>query len=380
MSQVLRRRMRRMLADPSLVRLAALAALAFVVFALLSPAFFSVINFQSMGFQVAEVGLLSLAVMLSMLTGGIDLSIVSIAAVASVVAAKLFTAVDAASMTGVGALAATAAFIVVGMLAGVACGVLNGTLITRLRISPILATLGTMQLLNGVAVILTGGRAIYGFPSQFLTIGNGHLAGVPVPLLILLAGATLTTVFVNRTGVGLSIKLVGANPIAARYSGLNNDRVLMLTYVASAILASSAGIIIAARSASANADYGASYVLLAIVIVVLGGVNPLGGYGTVTGVVLAAFTLQMVSSGFNQIGLTAFHYLVAQGVILITVIGIDTLSGRFYISRWIASMSPRRSRGRCDPGEGQHQATSQPSGGGPTEPGSERQQQGGGRT
>jgi simple sugar transport system permease protein len=103
--------------------------------------------------------------------------------------------------------------------------------------------------------------------------------------------------------------------------------------VASGLLASLAGIIIAARSASASADYGTSYLLLAIVIVVLGGVNPLGGYGTVLGVLLSAFVLQMVSTGFNMVQFSAFAYQIAQGVILVAVIGVNTLTNR-YGSRW----------------------------------------------
>ena len=137
-------------------------------------------------------------------------------------------------------------------------------------------------------------------PDAFLEIGNGYAGSVPIPVLVLLTGAVLTAIFINRTGRGLRIELLGANEVAARYSGLRNDRVLFVTYLVSACLASLAGIVIAARSASAIADYGASYVLLAIVIVVLAGVNPLGGFGTVTGVVLAAFTLQMVNTGLNR--------------------------------------------------------------------------------
>lgn len=334
--------LRSLLAERSLVRLIVVAAGVFILFSVLaSPYFFSVINFQSMGFQVAEVGLLSLAVMLSMLTGGIDLSIVSIAAVASLVTAQLFRATDAQTATGMLAIGETVAFMAIGLLVGTACGVLNGLLITRVRITPILATLGTMQLLNGLAIVWTGGEAVYGMPEPFLTIGTGNLLAIPIPVIVLLLAAVLTAAFINRTGTGLRLKLVGANPVAARYSGLNNDRVLMMTYIASALLASVAGVIIAARSASASADYGASYVLLSIVITMLAGVNPNGGYATVTGVVIAAFTLQMVSSGLNQIGWNAFHYLIVQGVILIAVIGLNTLSEEYDLFAWLRRFRAR---------------------------------------
>jgi simple sugar transport system permease protein len=323
--------LRRMLAERSLVRLAVLTLAVLIVFSLVSSTYFTVINFQSMGFQVAEVGLLSLAVMLAMLTGGIDLSIISVANIAGIVTAQLFKSTGAATAEPGQAFGMTVGFILIGLFAGTVCGVLNGLLITRLRITPILATLGTLQLLNGIAIIWTGGQAVYGMPNVFLNIGIASIGLVPVPVLVLLTAAVGTAVFVNRTGMGLRLRLIGANPTAARYSGLNNDRVLMVTYVASAFLSSLAGIIIAARSASANADYGVSYLLLAIVIVVLGGVNPMGGYGTVTGVVLSAFVLQMVSSGFNMVGYSSFAYQIAQGAILIGVMSLSALARRYHV-------------------------------------------------
>jgi len=343
MSDMAVRVVRRMSAERSLVRLAVLTLAVLIVFSLVSSTYFTVINFQSMGFQVAEVGLLSLAVMLAMFTGGIDLSIISVANVAAIVTAQLLKSTNAATAEPAQALAMTVGFILAGVLAGTACGVLNGLLITRLRITPILATLGTLQLLNGLAIIWTGGEAVYGMPTVFLNIGIASIGQIPVPVIVLFAAAVGTAVFVNRTGIGLRLRLIGANPTAARYSGLDNDRVLMITYVASAFLSSLAGIIIAARSASANADYGVSYLLLAIVIVVLGGVNPMGGYGTVTGVVLAAFVLQMVSSGFNTVGFSSFTYQIAQGAILIGVLGLNALARRYY-SEGRPTLLKRRSR------------------------------------
>jgi simple sugar transport system permease protein len=332
----------RLRTERSLVRLLAFAIAVIVLFSISSDNFLTAINFQSMGFQVAEVGLLSLAVMLSMLTGGIDLSIVSVANIAALVAAQLFKSQHAATATSGKALAMTVAFVVVGLAAGTACGVVNGLIITRLRVTPILATLGTLQLFNGIAIIWTGGKAIYGMPNQFLNIGTGYLWRIPLPVIVLLGAAVGTAVFVNRTGIGLRLKLVGANPAAARYSGLNNDRVLMTTYIASAFLASMAGVVIAARSASANADYGTSYLLLTIVIVVLGGVSYKGGLGTVSGVVLAAFVLQFVSSGFNQVGFNNFLYNIAQGAILIGVMGLNSLSDRWGSAGGLAILGRRR--------------------------------------
>lgn len=330
---------RRLLSERDLFALVGLAVLVLVSFSLAADTFLTVISFQSMGFQVAEVALLSLAIMLSMLTGGIDLSVVSIAALSAIVIAKLFAETGSAT-TGTASTWQVIGISVVGLLTGAGCGLLNGFLIAKLRITPILATLATLQLLNGIGIVWTGGNALYGMPDEFLNLGGGDVFQIPIPVIILLVAAALTAVFVNQTGIGLRVRLVGANPTAARFSGLNPVRVLFATYVASGVLASLAGIIIAARAASASADYGTSYLLLAIVIVVLGGVNPLGGYGTVLGVLLSAFVLQMVSTGFNMVSFSTFAYLIAQGVILIVVIGLNTLTER-YGHRWRARWLPR---------------------------------------
>ncbi len=331
----------RLLHDRSLTRLAVLVIALVVGFSLASPNYFTVLNFQSMGFQVAEIGILSLAILLSMLTGGIDLSIVSVANICAITTAKMFATTGAAAATGSKAPLLMVLCVAVGLAAGTACGILNGLLVTRVGITPILATLATLLLLNGVAIIWTGGAALYGFPDSFLSVGSSYVARVPVPVIVLILAALGTAVFVSRTGMGLRLRLVGTNPTAATYSGLNNDRVLMSTYVGSALLASVAGIVISARSASANADYGASYVLLAIVIVVLGGVNPMGGYGTVLGVVLAAFALQFVASGLNMLGMNQFLYNVAQGVILIGAMSLNVVLDR----RRSARGPTRRDRG-----------------------------------
>jgi simple sugar transport system permease protein len=135
-------------------------------------------------------------------------------------------------------------------------------------------------------------------------------------------------VLVSRTPLGLKIQLQGANPVAARYSGINSRRVLMSTYLVAGLLGGVAGILFIARNPTASADYGASYVLLVIVIAVLGGTNPAGGFATVFGVVLATLTLQIVASGFTAVRLSSYQYAMAQGVILILVMVADQVTWR----------------------------------------------------
>lgn len=318
---------RRLLSDRKLTQLIVVALFVFALFSVLAPdLFLTPRNFVSMAFQVPEIALLALGVMLAMLTAGIDLSVVSISNLAALSTSYLL-------VTQVGEGGGNVYFwivvaILIGMFVGLLAGFANGAIIAGIGVTPILATLATLTLYNGIAVGLRNGQSITGLPEEFVAIGNGSLFGVPMPMVILLVAAVGVAIYINRTGLGMQSILVGANETAANYSAIGVKKVLYMTYTLSGGLSALAGLIIASRSASANPDYGASYVLLAIVIVVLGGVNPYGGFGTVTGVVLATVVLQMVASGFNALRFSQFFYQLAQGFVLIAVMVLNTYLDR----------------------------------------------------
>lgn len=327
--------------ERSLWRLGALALAVFVLFSTLAPrTFFSGFNFQTIAFSAPEIGLLGLAMMVAMLAGGIDLSVVPVANLSALTVALLFQQAGGRDADGV---LLTVGIVLAGLLVGVVAGALNGTLVAVVGIAPILATLGTMQLFDGLNIIVTGGEAIYGMSPQFAWIGNGTIGGVPVSFVILVLAAIGVAVFVGRTPLGMSIRFVGGNATAARFSGVPNNRVIFAAHVVSALLAGVSGIIIASRAGSASADYGGSYLLLALVIAVLGGTNPNGGFATVTGIVLATATLQMLSSGFNILRLSPFTYTMTQGLILVVIMMID--ARRNVPSIRLRRRSPARSRG-----------------------------------
>jgi simple sugar transport system permease protein len=195
-------------------------------------------------------------------------------------------------------------------------------------VTPILATLGTMQIYNGLEIVYTGGKTMYGIPAQLTTFGQATVAGIPLLFVLFILAAVAIAVVLNRTPLGLKLFLQGSNEKAARFSGMRISRTLMATYLLSSALAGLAGVAIVARNPTASADYGSSYVLLVIVIAILGGTNPSGGFGTVMGVVLATLTLQIVSSGFNIMRLSYYQYAIAQGVILIVTLVVDQISRR----------------------------------------------------
>ncbi|MDM8086115.1 ABC transporter permease [Cellulomonas cellasea] len=314
--------------DRSARRMLLLVVVAFAIFAALKPSvFLSGINLQNIAISSPEIGVIAIAMMLAMLTGGIDLSLVSIANLSAITMSTMFTAIAVNNPDQAEQLFPL--IVLVGLVVGLLGGAVNGLLVSRLGITPILATLGTMQIYNGIAVAWTGGKTLYGSPAALTSIGQSTVGGVPTLFVLFVIVAVLVGIVVKRTPLGLKVTLQGANPTAARYSGINSRAVLMSTYLLTGTLGGIAGVLFLARNPTASADYGASYVLLVIVIAVLGGTNPNGGFATVFGVVLATLTLQIVSSGFTALRLSAFQYSIAQGVILIAVMVIDQVQWRW---------------------------------------------------
>lgn len=286
-----------------------------------NPRFLNAYNFESMAFFLPELGILSIAVMIAMLTGGIDLSIVGLANLSAITAGLFFQRMGGAE-AGIGTvLIGVAIALSVGLLGGL----INGWLISRLRITPILATLGTGQVFTGLALVLTGGPAIVGFPAAWNAIGNAKLGPIPVPFVIFIAVCVGVWLLLSRTAFGLQLMLIGTNPRAAVFAGINRARMLMYSYALTGLLAAMAGIILSGRTNAAKSDYGASYLLQAVLIAVLGGTNPAGGRGNVLGVVLALMSLVMLSSGFQMMRVSNHLIDFIWGAFLIGVLVLNYL-------------------------------------------------------
>ncbi len=315
----------RLLAQPE-ARLAVIMVLVFALMAALAPdRFLTPQNATSMAFQFPEFAILALAITLTMLTGGIDLSIVGIANCCAIVASLILTRLAPGTEAGVAWLLLSYA---AALTAGAAAGLFNGVLIAFGGLPPILATLGSGLIFTGLAVALTGGTAMMGFPASVAWLGNGSFLGLPVPLIVFGLLAAGLSLVLSRTGFGLKIQMFGANPLAARYAAVDIERLLLKVYIASGMLAAIAGLVIMSRANSAKADYGQSYTLLAVLIAVLGGVNPYGGYGRVIGVVLAVLTMQFLSSGLNMLQVSNFAREFIWGALLILVMIINTRTWR----------------------------------------------------
>jgi simple sugar transport system permease protein len=305
-----------------------------LMWTLIGRQFFQIGNFQSMAFQLPELGILSLAMMVTMLTGGINLSIIASANLCGIVTAQILTSYVNPETTGAGSAVVILLAIGAGLLIATAIGLLNGFLIAKVNVSPILATLGTMILLNGLAIVLTRGYVISGFPKPVLFIGNGLVLGVPMPMIIFIVCAAAMALILNRTPLGINIYMIGSNPTATYFAGVNNAGVLLRTYLISGFYSGIAAIIMISRFNSAKADYGESYLLMTVLASVLGGTNAYGGFGRVSGLVLALIILQFVSSGLNLMGISNFLTIAIWGVIIIVVMVVNYLNERYQVRRY----------------------------------------------
>lgn len=306
--------------------IALLVALLLVFGLLLGDRLFNPTSIRSMAFQLPELGILSLAMMVALLSGGLDLSIIATANLVALTMAYIITSMvpaDPGVLWGVWQIVALLA----GLVVALAIGALNGFVIAYLGVSPILATLGSMTLIKGIAIGLTRGGILSSFPAPIVFIGNGSVFGIPMVVLIFVAAALMMSVVLGRTPFGQTLNMLGSNEAATRYSGVDTRRALVKVYMISSLLAAIGGVVMMARFNSANAAYGESYLLITILAAVLGGISPSGGFGKVGGLVLALVILQLISTAFNLLDFSQFLTLAIWGGTLIAVAAVARLRG-----------------------------------------------------
>ena len=292
-------------------------------FSLASPQFLSSATFGSVAFQLPELGLLTLAMLLPVLTGGLNLAITFTANLAGLTVAWVLQANG-------GVDAGMASFILGCILAiavGAATGVVMGLVIAYTRAHPILVSLSMMIFVRGLGEFLTRGGDISGFPAFLQPIGHGSLAGIPIPLLIFIVCVLVWHVLLTRLKLGFNTYMIGSNIDAARYSGVNTRKVFVLVYTLSGAMSAVAGIIMLARFNSVRVGHGESYLLITVLACFLGGVNPFGGFGRVIPVFVALVVLQLLSSGLNLMGANQHLATAVWGILLIAVM----------ILRWLAA-------------------------------------------
>lgn len=301
--------------DNNIKRLLIILALFIVIACVTKPTqFIKIGNFQTMAKQMSEYGLMAVGVGICMISGGIDLSTVYIANLCGILAGMM--------MQGGGS---NLAAILVALAVGALCGIFNGFLVSYLKIPAMLATLGTYQLFMGIAIIVSGGSTVSGIPESYTSFATTALFGyIPLSFVTFLLIIIAMTFVMSKTKFGTRVYLVGTNEKAAQFAGINCKNILIRTYMLSGLVSAVAGLLSLARINSAKADFGSSYTMQCILISVLGGVNPNGGFGTIPGIAIAVVILQMMSSYLNMFSDISNYYRdLIWGVALIGVLIIN---------------------------------------------------------
>ena len=295
-------------------RLFALGLLCLLL-AVASDAFLTLGNILNVLRQASLLFLLASGVTLVILTGGLDLSVGANVAMSACVAATVMKA------TG-----STLLGVVAGLGTGALIGLANGLLVAMLRIPPFIATYGMLWVLHGVTYWFMAGETIHGFPPAFRAIGSGYLWGVPIPVYLMLAFLVAGTAMSQKTTYGQEIYAIGANPVAARLSGVPVKRRLVLVYLVSGAMAGIASLVFLARLNSAEGDIGEALTLPAIAAVLIGGTSLFGGVGRVSGTLVGAIILTLVLNGMNLLTVSANWQPLVTGVIVVLAVFLDTLS------------------------------------------------------
>lgn len=296
--------------------------IAFVVIGFGRPdRFFTIMNLKNMAFQMPELGILSLAMMATILTGGINLSIISSATLSSIIGAYVLSSPYAKQHPIPIILLTIAIIIIIALI----LGSINGFLIAYVGAAAMLVTLGTMTLFEGIGLNLTKGGTISGFPKEFIVIGNKALLGIPIPIFIYVIICIISYLILERLAFGIKVHMLGSNSIASEFSGINVKKIIFKVYLYSSVMSAIAGMIMISRYNSAKIDYGSSYLMQSITAVVLGGTSIYGGKGSVLGTVIAACIIQIVSTGLNIIGINRNIVDIVIGVILVAVLIIRFL-------------------------------------------------------
>ena len=288
------------------------ALLICVVLSFSSDSFLSLGNILNVLRQASLMFFIASGLTLVVLTAGLDLSVGANVALSACLAGTVI------QQTGSPTLG-----VLTGLATGGIIGLLNGVMVTALRIPSFIATYGMLWVLNGLTYWYMAGETIHGFPPGFRQIGSGYLLGLPIPVYLLLIFLAVGTIFAQRTTWGQEIYATGANPIAARLSGIPVARRLLLVYGVSGTMAGLASIVFLARLNSAEADIGESLTLPAIAAVLIGGTSLFGGVGTVFGTFVGALILTLVLNGMNLLSVNASWQPLVTGVIVILAVWVD---------------------------------------------------------
>lgn len=288
-----------------------------VFFSIMSDKFFTQSNVTNILLQSSINGTIALGMTLVIITGGIDLSVGSVMALSSMVAAKMMDA----GLSPILALLAA-------VLLGICCGMANGLIISILKLQPFLVTLGTMSIFRGLTLIISDGLPVRGLDRGFLNMMNALNASVPVPVIILFVSAIILAFVIRYTRYGQYLFAVGGNEEAARFSCVNTSTVKTVTYSLSGLACALAAIIYMGRLAAADPQAGAGYELDAIAAAAIGGASLAGGRGSLSGTIIGALILGMLANGLTLLNVQSFYQTLFVGIIILVATTIDRFANK----------------------------------------------------
>ena len=291
------------------------AIIIFVANSFASPYFLNAWNLSDATFNFTEKAMIAFAMALLIISGEIDLSVASIIALAS-------TAMGAAAQVGIG----TEGLIIVGLIAGLLCGATNGVLVTRFGLPSIVVTIGTMSLFRGISFIILGDQAYRGYPQDFAYFGQGYFWWViSFEFVLFSILAVVYGIILHMTNFGRAVYAIGNNPTGALFSGIRVNRVKFVLFLLTGLMSGVAAICLTSRLGSTRPSIAFGWELEIVTMVVLGGVNILGGSGSIPGVIIAAFVMGLVTFGLGLLNVPGIVMSIVIGALLISVIALPRL-------------------------------------------------------
>lgn len=284
-----------------------------VVFAVMSEEFFTYINIRNILRQQSMVAITAAGATFVMITTGLDISVGSTIALSGVVFAKLVQG-------GMPLLPAC----LIAILVGGIVGLINASMIVGAKINPVIATLGSMYAVRGIAYLVAGGTTIAnGLPKNFNVLGRGYIGPVPIPVVIMILVYIVFHFVLSRTLLGKYTYAIGGNKETARLSGISVAKVMVLLYVITGLLTGLSGAIMASRLTSGNPQIGTGFEFDVIIAVFLGGVSTTGGEGTIVGTFIGAMIVGVLSNGLNLLGVDPFYQYIIKGIVLVLAVMLD---------------------------------------------------------
>ncbi|HQY92848.1 ABC transporter permease [Caldilinea sp.] len=299
----------------------------FIAFSLLSEGFFTTRNIFNIIRQISFMGLIAIGVTMVIITGGIDLGSGSVLALCAVIATSLAQLPNSATLKYEGLNLPIIAPIVAALAVGALTGVINGSLISKFKIPPFIATLGMMTVARGFALIYSN-KPLSQLTPEYNFIGQGAIWGVPFPVIILVVVAIATHIMLNNTPFGRYIYALGGNEQAARISGVNIDRVKIGVYTLAGLLSGLAGLVVSSRVGSGQPGQGVGIELDAIAAAVIGGTSLAGGIGTIWGTIVGALIIGVLDNGLILLNVDQYWITIVKGTIIVVAVIIDQRKNR----------------------------------------------------